>query len=496
MIRRGLWLIALLAVCVSMGSVTIGAEGGDMTQVLARLKALEEKNADLESKLKAASGGHSAVDHAVSEANQKMGMVVTAPEPGCNTRPLKIGGYLDTSYQYNFNRPNNINSNQRIFDNDSNGFNVHLAELTFDRLPTEAGQAGFKIDMALGTDPRIFASQDNISTPGARNNQFEVVDLKQAYLEYKLGVGCGCHGNEITIDFGKFVTWMGAETIEAADNMNESRSFLFGDAFPFTHTGVRATYSPFKDVWTVGLGIANANDTIQNPVDSPTGLFMSNWTPVKWFNWTVQGSVGESQYIDERQRFNDATAGATTFANPNAPGLAPDDPTTPGAKSQLTGKKFDPSHGRPRAVLDTVMTFTPFEKFTFVLNADYGTEGAPDEIPGVLTTRNFRRWYGAAAYVKYQFTEKWYVAGRYEYFSDPEGARTGFRQDLQSGTITTDYALSDPLHMRFEYRHDKSNVNAFSSRNNDINNVDALVRAHPWGQDYQDTFSVSWLYKF
>jgi hypothetical protein len=495
MIRRGLWLIAVLTACISVGNVAMSADA-DMAQVLARIKALEEKNAHLEGELKNAQAGapaRAAVDRAVSDANDKMGTVITAPEPGCNTRPLKIGGYLDTTYQYNFNRPDNQNNNQRIFDTDSNGFNVHLAELSFDRLPTEAGQAGFHIDMALGTDPRIFAAQDTTGAPGSRNAQFEVVDLKQAFLEYKLGVGCG---NDITIDMGKFVTWMGAEVIEASDDMNSSRSFLFGDAIPFTHTGVRATYTPFKDKWTVGLGVANANDFIQNPMNSPTGLFMSNWTPVKWFNWTIQGSVGNSLFIDERQRFADATANPS-ITNPNALADDPTDPATPGAKSQLTGKRFDPSNqGQPRGVFDTVMTFTPFEKFTFVINADYGTEGeAPNEIRGVSNVHEFRKWYGAAGYVKYQLSDRWYVAGRYEYFADPEGARTGFRQDLQEGTITTDWALSDPLHIRFEYRHDMSNIHSFSGRN-DINNTDALTNPHPFDKKSQDTFMMQWLYKF
>ena len=167
--QSGLKLVAILLALISIG-VSAGAADADMAQVLARIKALEEKNADLETKLKSAGGGAAAVDKAVAESNSQLCTVITAPEPaGCSTkcRNLKIGGYLDASYEYNFNRPDNQNNNQRIFDTDSNGFNVHLAELTFDRLPTDPGQAGFRIDTAFGTDPRVFASQDTTSTPGA-----------------------------------------------------------------------------------------------------------------------------------------------------------------------------------------------------------------------------------------------------------------------------------------------------------------------------------------
>ena len=166
-------------------------------------------------------------------------------------------------------------------------------------------------------------------------------------MEYIVGVGCN---NGVTIDMGKFVTWMGAEVIEASDNINASRSLLFGDAIPFGHTGVRATYTPFKDKWTVGLGVVNDNDFVQNPMNSPTAIFESNWTATKWFNWVVSGSVGDSNFIDERQRFADAT-GPATILNPAAPGDDPTDPTTPGAESQLNGRKFDPAHGQPRGIL-------------------------------------------------------------------------------------------------------------------------------------------------
>jgi len=495
-------VLAMLIACGGLSTLTYAGDAAapDLKAVMARVQALEEKNKQLEDKLKAASAVAPAtanVDKAVAASAAQVSSVVTTPDPHC--RPLTIGGYLDATYEYNFNHPENQNNNQRIFDSDSAGFNMHLAELTFQRLPTDPGQAGFRIDTAFGTDARVFASQDTTSTPGARANQLEVVDIKQAYIEYIAGVGCN---NGVTIDMGKFVTWAGAEVIEASDNMNASRSFLFGDAIPFTHTGLRATYSPFKDKWTIGAGVVNAWDTIQNPMSSPTGIWYSDWKPIKYLEWQFDGAIGNELFIDERQRFADATA-AATIANPNAPGDDPTDPNTPGAKSTLTGAKFDARQGNsPRVLLDTVITIGNFEncgelsKFTFVLNGDYAAESnAPNELPGVTTVHRSRQWYGGAAYVKYQLNSKWYLAGRYEAFNDPQGVRTGFAQVLQSGTVTADWMLSDPLHIRFEYRHDMSNVNAFSGRT-DINSADFATRAHPFDKKYQDTIMMQWLYKF
>ena len=72
--------------------------------------------------------------------------------------------------------------------------------------------------------------------------------------------------------------------------------------------------------------------------------------------------------------------------------------------------------------------------------------------------------------------------------------RTGRRQDLWETTVTADWALSEPLHLRFEYRHDQSNVNVFSDTKGVGNG--GVNLAKPFRSDSQDTFMLQWLYKF
>jgi len=496
MFSRGLMLAGVLLASLTFClTATAGEASSEMKDVLARIKALEDKNKQLEDQNKQLSsaisgGGKAAIDKTMEKYDAQMSRVITAPDPQCN-RPLKIGGYLDFSYEYNLTRPDNQQNNNRIFDRDSNGFNLHLAEINFERLPTKAGDAGFRIDTDFGTDPRVFSAQDNTGAPGSRNADFNVVDLQQAYIEYIAPIG---HG--ITIDAGKFVTWSGAEVIEASDNINSSRSFLFGLAIPFTHTGIRATYPVFTgdcgNNWTVRLGVVNGWDNIQDQNDAKTGIFLSNWQIFKWWNWTVTGAVGDESFVDERSRFAAATAGATLNGDAGDFEGTFDDITAPGAASvQLQQRNFDSHNHGARALFDTTMTFTPWEKFTFAVNADYCQEGG---LPNGFSSRRNHDWYGVAGYAKYQFLKKWYVAGRAEYFNDPDGARTGQRQALKSGTITTDWALSDPLHVRFEYRHDMSNVDSFSDTkgvgNGGVNSV------RPFRSDSQDTLMMQWLYKF
>jgi hypothetical protein len=485
--QHGLFLAAILMASLSLVSTSFGADG-DMAEVLARLKALEMKNKDLETKLKQAEARPrttAAIDKAMAAEEAKMGAVITAPDP--HNRPLKIGGYLDFSYQYNFNRPDNFKNNLRVFDNnDPNGFNLHLAEINFERLPTCAGQAGFRIDLDYGTDQRVFGSQDNTADNSLRGTQIKDVDLQQAYIEYIAPIGSG-----ITIDAGKFVTWAGSEVIEASDNINSSRSILFGYAIPFAHTGFRATYTPFKDKWTIGAGIVNGWDNIQDQNNAKTFMFMSNWTPVKWFNWVVVGIVGDEQTVDERARLAAATA-SPSLANPDGGGFDDlTDPAVPGNTALFGGKIWDSHDHGARALIDTTMTFTPWDKFTFAINADYAHEGGVPKFNGPGN----RTWWGVAGYLKYQFLKNWYVANRTEYFNDEQGVRTGRAQTLWESTLTVDWALSDPLHVRFEYRHDDSNVNSFSDSRGVRQNATDLNRGGN-NHDKQDTIMMQWLYKF
>jgi hypothetical protein len=493
MSQRSLGLAGVLLVCLSLSLSVRAADDAQMKEILARMQALEDKNKELETKLKAAEQRpltNAAVDKAIERADSQMGKALTAEDP--HSRPLKLGGYLDVSYQYNLNRPDNRNNNLRTFDRDSNGFNVHLAEINFERLPTEAGQAGFRIDLDFGADTRTTFAQDNYTDPSLRYTENNMLDLQQAYVSYIAPVGSG-----ITIDAGKFVTWAGAEVIEASDNMNASRSLLFGLAIPFTHTGIRATYDVFKGgdcggKWTVGASLSNGWDNIQDQNDAKTLMLLSNWQANKWFNWVLIAHIGDEQYVDERARLNSALAGPS-LSNPPGGDFAGsdlDDPAIPGVGSSLTGKLFDGSEKGLRALLDTTLTFTPFDKWTFQLNADYGHENG---VPSFNGPRN-RTWYGAAAYAKYQFMKNWYVATRGEYFNDREGARTGRAQTLWEATATVDWAISEPLHMRFEYRHDDSNADVFSNSKGVGNG--GVNTSKPFRADSQDTLMIQWLYKF
>lgn len=489
MVQRGQYWAVLAMVCLSSGVVLRAAEQDMMKQLMDRVNALEAKNAELERRANATQSTSVAVDEAIKKAEDTQAAVNVT-----SSRPIKIGGYIDSSFQYNFNQPKNQNNNLRGFDTDSNGYNLHLAELTFDSLPTKVCEAGFRMDLAFGTDTRLFKALDHTTFAPERTNDFVDSDMKQAYIEYIMPIPFLCDSTKgIKCDMGKFVTWAGFETIEGADNFNSSRSFLFTYAIPFTHTGARMTYDVLTrdcNKWTIGAAAYNGWDNTQDQNRGKTYALYSDWTPTKWFEMVNTGIIGQEQSRDNRLTFLLATDAAS--------GGDPTDPTTPGFQQlhkgdtllgQLDGGRDSQLNTskdkRARMLLDSTLIFKPFcnNKLILALNGDIASEGGS-------------KWYGAAGYAKYQFAKRWSFSLRAEYFNDVDGARTGIRQVLTEGTATLNYNFTDELQARLEFRHDHSNKGVFDDGKGGTTGTGGPNLNNPFDRKTQNTVMYSWLYKF
>lgn len=148
---------------------------------------------------------------------------------------LGMSIYLQGGYTFNFNNPDSMTNEQRLFDKKDNTFLIDLAQIQFEKDPTFGG-LGYKLTLAYGETAK-FIHAAGLGNP---NDEF---DLTEAYMDYLAPLG-----NGLKLRLGKFVTFIGAEAIEAKDNFNYSRSFLFNYAEPFTHTGVMAEYK-FSEVF-------------------------------------------------------------------------------------------------------------------------------------------------------------------------------------------------------------------------------------------------------
>ncbi len=325
-------------------------------------------------------------------------------------KSIKPSFYVDTSYGYNFNNPRSGDNSLRIFDTDHNDFNIHLFQLAFKKTPTtEGGIAdliGFGVKLDFGEDADVIGA----SGLGDPDDEF---DLQEAYIHVLAPVG-----NGLDIYAGKYVTLAGSEVIESKDNFNFSRSFLFGFAIPFTHTGVRLHY-PVGALDFI-LGVNNGWDNVDDNNDGKT----------------IESRVGLTLGM--------LSLGVVGYFGPEQDGVDSD----------------------WRELIDVVATLTPIENLILQVNLDFAWEqGVTNADLGLDDEGVF--WWGIAGYVVYDINDVFRLALRGEYFDDSDGFRTGTEQQLFELTPTLSIkpfcnkGMLDNLLVRFEYRFDHSDEDSF-----------------------------------
>jgi hypothetical protein len=340
--------------------------------------------------------------------------------PTWSVGPMDISGFIDGYYSVNFNRPTD-SANGQIndlynFNDKTDQFNLSAAKLTLNHDPDPVGA---HIDFIYGrTNDFINAAPSNSSSTDQLNY------IEQAFLSLKPPKAKG-----FELDFGKFVTSAGAEVIEAKDNWNYSRSLLFAYAIPYWHFGGR-TSLPVSKVETIGVQVVNGWNNISKSNGGATVGLTSVLTKPK-YTWSANYYGGPE--------------------NAN---------TTSGFRN----------------LFDTTLLLTPNAKFNAYLNYDYGqnrdaittitTAAAKGESPHPLATtttgdKKLNHWQGVAFAAREQATGKQAVAGRFEYFNDPQGFETGTSQHLYEFTGTYEYKWIEGLLTRVEYRGDFSNVDPF-----------------------------------
>nr|MDA8388860.1 outer membrane beta-barrel protein [Nitrospiraceae bacterium] len=282
---------------------------------------------------------------------------------------LGLSVYLQGGYTANLRGAGT--NDWRVFDHSGNSFTFDLMELQFLKAPA-MGHVGYKVKLSAGETAKF------IHSAGLGASQADLpFDLTEAYVDYIAPVGKG-----LTLEFGKFVTFTGEEVIEASGNYNYSRSFLFNYAIPFTHTGLMIGY-PFSGVVSANVYVLNGWD---NETDNNTGK----------------------------------TFGLSTTVTPSSNSSL--------VFNFLYGPEENNDNHDNRFLFDWVGSLSPVKNLTLAVNTDYGYEkGSPSNPNGL---NEDAKWYGAAAYVNYTFTDKVSGTVRAEELWDPQGFRTGFVQNL------------------------------------------------------------------
>lgn len=327
---------------------------------------------------------------------------------------ISVTGYVDTSYTY-LSGTGKFTSGtaDRVFDTERRSFNVNALDLTISALPPDG--FGGMVNLTAGSDAKVIGSAGTTTT--------DEFDVTQAYMHYAKG--------GLMVIGGKYVTLSGAEVIKSPGNTNFSRSILFGYAIPFTHTGVRAYFTPGGSAvapdgkWTFIAGMNNGWDVQSESLQ--TVATDGSIAGGKTLELGANGNIGKNTSVAVVLYSGDESAGAAK-----------------------TGR---------RDLLDIVATYNATDNLSFVLNYDKAQQDK------ALVGGGDAKWSGLAGYVNYKLNDLWRASVRGESFDDKNGFRTGVAQKWNEATATVAYIPTKNAELRAEYRNDRSNKSSFNQPN-------------------------------
>jgi hypothetical protein len=343
------------------------------------------------------------------------------PEP-TSLAGTTINFLIDGYYGYNFNAPIGRANRLRAYDVSSNSFSINQAGLVLENAPdlAKGKRWGARLDLQWGQATQTLqGNAANESRPEIYRNVF------QAYGTFIVPLGKG-----LKVDFGKWSSSLGIESNYTQDQMNYSRSYWFS-FLPFYHMGARTNYQ-FSEKFGINYWVTNGaqqTEAFKGFKDQMGGVVLQ---PRKNINWTVNYYFGQEH--------------PDTIFYLYTPAPVPDPPT-------LQGVPFLPIQGAPTGrlhIFDSYVTWHATPALTFALEGDYVIQRFYKNSPPQHAD-------GGAVYAEYQFTNKFALAGRAEYFSDRGALFTGLDQALKETTLTTTYRFADRFMARAEGRYDFSN---------------------------------------
>ena len=234
--------------------------------------------------------------------------------------------------------------------------------------------------------------------------------VEQGYVTYKLPVG-----NGVDLTFGKFNAPIGFELLDPVDMYQYSHALVFNYGLPTNLTGLMGSYS-FNDIVDLTLYAVNGWD---NNSDNNGGR-------------TLGGRIG----------------------------VTPMDGINLGV-STISGTTEEPGNTKDKkTVVDVDFTITMVEKL--VIGGEFNS--GKEEKASAVTTGDDAKWTGYLLMAHYDFTDRYGLTVRYDYFDDKDGARLGnsVGEKQQAYTIAPTFALGDGARIIAEYRRDKSNENVFN----------------------------------
>ncbi|SFD31211.1 Putative beta-barrel porin-2, OmpL-like. bbp2 [Chitinophaga sp. CF118] len=233
--------------------------------------------------------------------------------------------------------------------------------------------------------------------------------IKQLYLSYQVL-------DKLKISMGSFGTHVGYELLDAYLNRNYSMSYMFTNG-PFFNTGVKADIT-ISTSWTAMVGLFN-----------PTDFKSASWSNQK--------------YIGAQLGYSSTTAPLKLYLN------------------YLEGRDT-------LGVQNHQIDFVAIYQVNTLLGLGYnGTVSTYKHTRDKEADPQSAKWWGSAVYVNLDFTPKFGLTLRGEYFDDKDALKTFAGTNggnVLAGTLSFNYKVGN-LTIVPEFRIDKASVDIFNKSN-------------------------------
>ncbi len=371
----------------------------------------------------------------------------SVPEPPPPTEPwyeaVQLRAFADAyaNVNWGFPKPSSYSPPTRHFDG-AQGLNLSWVGLDAAYAPEPVGGA---VSLRFGPSAEREARSD--ADAGLQN-------LKQAFVAWRPGSG------SVTLEFGKFDSFVGAEVAESQDNPTYTRGLLWTFAQPHFHTGLRASFELLPELTLAAMVVNGWDRSVDNNVGKTFGLGL-RVNPSDAFSASL-AYIGGPEQTDTTE----VSCAAGTAYDP-AQGTCAQQAGAP-AQTQVVDRGGANDFDAFRHLIDLTLSLEPTESLSLVLNADYGVEGVRPVDTSIEATTVTQKWYGASLVGRMQLNETWAVALRGEYFKDAdgrvfeyplpgttaEGGKVLDDVELASGTLTVEARPTENLILRLENRGD------------------------------------------
>jgi len=340
----------------------------------------------------AASAQTAAPAAAPAPAAPSLGAVLAAT-PG-----LSLTGYVAATYSYFDDQTPLL----RLYSGSRNSFQVPQAALTAAYLPSSG--FGAQVTAIAGSDAKVLRQVETWPF----NSTSSPFDLNNAFVQYASG--------PLTVMAGKFSTLAGAEVLNPSNDNEISRSLLFWNMEPGTHTGVRAAYA-VDPALTLTAGVNYGWNFTSAPAGTGKTLELgASGSPNKMFSYSAAYYRGQSPLYGG----------------------------SPTGTLQL---------------LDLVGTLNATDALSFAANVDILQK---DDYAGAGSGSGKAN--GLALYANYALNEQWTLSARGEYIDDKQGIVSGTAgaNKLKEATLAVTYAPVKAVKLMAEVRQDRSDQAIFT----------------------------------